>query len=481
MSSYTYSIGINSYSGSIYKLSSITPITPTIIHTFEDFASGSTNGSDPRGQIIIINNYIYGVTNHGGVSQKGVLYKINISNNAYTVVAYFSSVINPTGLIYDGFNTLYIACGNGIATYNNNTSVFNQFEFNQNIGTVVNSFILSNDGTKLYGTSINNGTNTARYIFSVFVNNLSATPNIIYQFGSSIYYPNQIILSPDGNTIYGSIYSSNSGSLIYSLINENNYTSLYTNTDSTNLVGTLILYNNILYGIGYTNLAASTYFYSLNIDGSNFNKLYTFTSGNYTSNIYSNSNASNIIYNVNFTTIGYYTIDPSCFNQNARILCLDIDLKEKYISIKKIKKGTLVKTYKHGFRRVDLIGKKTMRNDPSSIFNCMYCLKSNDPEMPDLIVTGLHGICEDNISESEHSKFKEYGIEIMKINDKYLVQACVSDKFEKIKNRNIYTYYHLTLEHENNENAQYAIMANGILTETTCENNFKRTGFMLTN
>ena len=141
----------------------------------------------------------------------------------------------------------------------------------------------------------------------------------------------------------------------------------------------------------------------------------------------------------------------------------------------------MVKTYKHGYRRVDLIGKKTMKNDPSSLLNCMYRLKSNDLEMPDLIVTGLHSICVDNISEKELSKFKEYRMEIGKIDDKYLVHACISDKFEKIINRNIYTYYHLTLENDGNENAQYAIMANGVLTETTCENNFKRTGFTLTN
>jgi len=211
-----------------------------------------------------------------------------------------------------------------------------------------------------------------------------------------------------------------------------------------------------------------------------------------TNNIFdiSVANISNILYGFTLTdslvstnpsVVYSYTLTPVCFNQNARILCLNDKLVEEYISIKKIKKGTLVKTYKHGFRRVDLIGKKTMKNDPSSIFNCMYCLKSSDLEMPDLVVTGLHGICVDNISESEHKKAKEYGIEITKIDDKYLVQACVSDKFEKIKNRNIYTYYHLTLEHENDENIQYAIMANGILTETTCENNFKRTGFTVTN
>ena len=329
---------------------------------------------------------------------------------------------------------------------------------------------------------------------------MNTTNNIvqtIYNFpitSSSQTNPNQIILSTDKNTIYGTTYyggNTNYGTLYSITIATSTYNLIHSFTSSYfNPIGTLIQKDSLLYGVTYNSSAPNygvLFTYNLTTPTVIPIILYSFSANSY--------NPTNLQINVDslyiptrdplidtvFGTIGTYTITPVCFNQNARILCLNDKLIEEYISIKKIKKGTLVKTYKHGFRRVDLIGKKTMKNDPSSIFNCMYRLKSNDPEMPDLIVTGLHGICEDNISESEHSKFKEYGIEIMKINDKYLVQACVSDKFEKIKNRNIYTYYHLTLEHENNENAQYAIMANGILTETTCENNFKRTGFMLTN
>jgi hypothetical protein len=122
-----------------------------------------------------------------------------------------------------------------------------------------------------------------------------------------------------------------------------------------------------------------------------------------------------------------------------------------------------------------------MKNDPSSLLNCMYKLKSIDETMPDLIVTGLHSICVDKLSDKEIEACKKYNFESSKIDDKYLLPACISDKFEKINNRNIYTYYHLTLENDDNENAQYAIMANGVLTETTCENVFNRSGFMLTN
>ena len=48
---------------------------------------------------------------------------------------------------------------------------------------------------------------------------------------------------------------------------------------------------------------------------------------------------------------------PICFNQGTKILCCNKNLKEEYISIENLKKGDLVKTYKHGYKKIDLIGK----------------------------------------------------------------------------------------------------------------------------
>jgi hypothetical protein len=306
-----------------------------------------------------------------------------------------------------------------------------------------------------------------------------------------------IIISSDGNTIYGTMVTNDStgAGFLYSLtLNTTPVTfkTLFTfpNNNMSYPIGSLAIDNNILYGVtinrNIPNRYGSLYAYSL--INNNITILYNFTLAyQQPLNLYLNNN---ILYiattNENSTTpfigtISSYTLDPSCFNQNTQILCLDNNLEEKYMSIKKIKKGTLVKTYKHGYRKIDLIGKKIMKNDPSSLLNCMYRLKNEDQTMPDLIVTGLHSICVDKLSDKEIEACKKHNFKLSNIDDKYLLPACISDKFEKINNRNIYTYYHLTLEHENNENAQYAIMANGILTETTCENNFIRIGFNLTN
>jgi hypothetical protein len=46
----------------------------------------------------------------------------------------------------------------------------------------------------------------------------------------------------------------------------------------------------------------------------------------------------------------------------------------------------------------------------------------------------------------------------------------VSDHFIPLTDNKKYTYYHLTLESDGDDNQQFGIWANGVLTETTCKN-----------
>jgi hypothetical protein len=435
-------------------------ISSNVSTTLFTFNTNGSNGTFPNSSPILYNNTLYGTCSSGGIYRNGVIYSYNIVTQVYTFYS-FLFPFNPSdsGLtLNSATNILYGVYNNPLLStssiYSINTTLTTNTTLNTaNVQPFTNRLYYNSSNNKLYGTSQ-------------------------YQTGTT-----------------------NFGTLFCLDTNGENYTTIYrflnNNTIGYNPQSNIVLYDNTLYfttrgGIDNT-YTGSKYGTLLSIPSTTTSSTtpkleYTFTITN--SCPLSIVNVSNILYgftirdqtlSTNPAVVYSYTVIPVCFNQNTQILCIDKDLKEKYMSIKKIKKGTLVKTYKHGYRKVDLIGKKTMKNDPSSLLNCMYKFKSIDETMPDLIVTGLHSICVDKLSDKEIEACKKYNFESSKIDDKYLLPACVSDKFEKIQNRNIYTYYHLTLENDGNENAQYAIMANGVLTETTCENNFKRTGFMLTN
>ena len=173
-----------------------------------------------------------------------------------------------------------------------------------------------------------------------------------------------------------------------------------------------------------------------------------------------------------------------CFNEDTKILCLNENLEEVYIPIQNIRKGTLVKSYKYGYRKVDAIGKGTMINDPTDWTKCMYKLPKinniNPNALDDLIITGRHSILVDNLPYHIKQK-QEKLIKLIdrKINDKYLLLAGQCKEFMQITTNEVYTYYHFILENDEDENKKYGIWANGILAETTTKQDFNRQQFIL--
>ena len=165
--------------------------------------------------------------------------------------------------------------------------------------------------------------------------------------------------------------------------------------------------------------------------------------------------------------------DPSCFNEGTKILCLNKNLEEEYIPIENLRKGDLVKSYKHGYRKIDLIGKNPMINNPNRFNECMYKMEKTEDNglIEDLIVTGHHSILIDNLGICKEENDKIFGTTTM-IDDKYLLLSAVSNDFKKIENTNLYTYYHFILENNGNDDERFGVWANGILTETTSKNQF---------
>ena len=164
--------------------------------------------------------------------------------------------------------------------------------------------------------------------------------------------------------------------------------------------------------------------------------------------------------------------DPSCYNEGTKILCLNKNLEEEYIPIENLRKGDLVKSYKHGYRKIDLIGKKTVVNNPEKL-NCMYKMKKTDENglIEDLIITGGHAILVDHLGIFKEENDKLFGSTQM-IDDKYLLLAAVSNQFVKLENIIPYTYYHFILENNGSIDERFGVWANGILTETPSKDYF---------
>lgn len=164
--------------------------------------------------------------------------------------------------------------------------------------------------------------------------------------------------------------------------------------------------------------------------------------------------------------------DPSCFNEGTKILCLNKNLEE-YIAIENLRKGDFVKTYNHGYRKIDLIGKNRMINNPDTWHGCMYKMEKTAQNglLEDLIVTGGHSVLVDDLGEYKQQNEEKFGGTLM-IDDKYLLLSAISNDFIKIEGIQSYTYYHFTLENDGNDDERFGVWANGILTETPSKNQF---------
>jgi hypothetical protein len=192
----------------------------------------------------------------------------------------------------------------------------------------------------------------------------------------------------------------------------------------------------------------------------------TFTMTNITSNIITKivgTNTSSIAgYSVligNMTSTKYSTTVP-CFNENTTIL----NSNNEYVSIKSLKINDVIHTYKDGLKKIKYIQSfKTTNNNLNSL-QSMFKMKNTN-----FIVSGGHSILVDELTKEEHDLQKiSFGFD-NKIHDKQFLLACISDKFEIIKDNDIYVLYHIVLENDDIYK-QYGIYANdGILTETISE------------
>ena len=163
----------------------------------------------------------------------------------------------------------------------------------------------------------------------------------------------------------------------------------------------------------------------------------------------------------------YYNTSSLCYEKNTLILVLEKGA-ELYKKICELKVGDVVKTYKHGYKKIKMI--KSFHYNTSNITRlkrCMYKMKDHD-----IIVTGKHGLLVDEITTEEIKNIKKCGIILRNIDDKQVLPACASDKFEKITDIFEFELWHFVLDNDD-ESKNYGIyITDGILSESCSEKAF---------
>lgn len=227
-------------------------------------------------------------------------------------------------------------------------------------------------------------------------------------------------------------------------LSNNNFTLQWNDTDLI-LATTATLYINDI-AVSTISIPQSTYTIIFNnID------LTQFQFGSYPIRVFG-SNSYDVTALINF--------DVTCFLEGTEILCL-IDNEEKYIKIEDINNDTMIKTYKHGY-------KKLLYKSHQKVRNNIVCMKKDslDTNIPfnDLKVTTGHSMLVDNLTDDEITEIEKWN-PVKKIDDKFLILSRVSKYFEEYDTKELNNVYHLILEADDLD-TQYGIYANGVLMES---------------
>jgi hypothetical protein len=161
--------------------------------------------------------------------------------------------------------------------------------------------------------------------------------------------------------------------------------------------------------------------------------------------------------------VAYYTSTPLCYEKNTLILVQENE-EEVYKKVSELNVGDLVKTYKHGYKKIKIIKSfKYKRWGKDNILNYLFRMKENG-----VILTAGHSLLVDELTEQEELIHSKYGFN-QTIDDKKLLLAFASDKFEKIDDEEECELYHFSLENDD-VHGHYGVYINdGILSESCSE------------
>jgi hypothetical protein len=287
---------------------------------------------------------------------------------------------------------------------------------------------------------------------NVWTTRASDTPYVLSAFNSDIYNPSVVnTLATNTSSSAGVFTSGYTYSIVSILVTQGS-------NQATSYTGTGITIDSSTGAITFSdNISSYTSKYQVNV-------------------LVYKTLSTDLYYAYNYNSFTVNSV--SCFNYGTKILCLNQYLEEEYIPVQNLKRGTLVKTYLHGYRRIDCLGKNRMLNEPTHKTNCMFKMEKTDSNglIEDLIVTGGHGIMVNELTDAQSNSQLALGFE-QKIDHKKLLLVCNSDDFKPMKNNDVYTYYHFTLENDGDDSMRYGVWANGLLMETPNKEGFNTIPF----
>jgi uncharacterized repeat protein (TIGR03803 family) len=145
--------GAASDAGSIFKIQ----ISNNAFTKMYDFDM-TNRGGWPLGSLIFDGTYLYGMTTYGAASDAGSIFKIQTSNNAFTKMFDFGSHPNgsePQGDLFSDGTYLYgMTTGGGT----NGVGTIFKIQISNNAFTKIYDFDGTNSGSKPYGALISDGT-----------------------------------------------------------------------------------------------------------------------------------------------------------------------------------------------------------------------------------------------------------------------------------------------------------------------------------
>jgi uncharacterized repeat protein (TIGR03803 family) len=275
----------------------------TILYSF----TGGADGSGPSAALVISGNTLYGTAKNGGTGKNGTVFKLNTDGTDFTTIYSFSAFTpgtnsdgaNPVGNLVLFGNTLYGTAsvggsqagagtvfkvntdGSGFATLHNFSGVVRSVD-----GAYPHAGLFL-DGTTLYGTTQEGGTNGYGTVFKIDTSGadfatLHAFAAPVSGLSSEGSLPEAGVVF-SGGTLYGTTSRGGAGhGTVFRLNTDGSgFTTLYNfqnGPDGSTPLAALVVADGTLYGTASSggNFPGWGTVFKLKTDGSGFTNLYNF-------------------------------------------------------------------------------------------------------------------------------------------------------------------------------------------------------------